>query len=289
MKVLIVPSDLADVHASARYLASRLVIAGIDAEVQPPQNTTAPICEVDDIALVVPMGGDGTFLNAVRLIDFAPIPLLAFNYGTLAFLAGNPERDEVELICDALAGDVMFERRSTADARITQADGTVIKVTALNEIAYTRGTSGRVVEYAYGINGTTIAHLKADGLVVSTPTGSTGYALSAGGPVVSPAYKGLVAVPVAPHALNTRAIVLAPSDVLEVAIVGTRAQDASIFVDGQTVKIEAPTQIIVERGSREVLFALGGGDFFTNVSRVFFGGPYPDLPDPETADDSHAR
>ena len=280
MKVLLVPSDMDDVRASARYLASRLIIAGIDTEVQEPGKTELA-CALDDIALVVPMGGDGTFLHAVRLVDFAPIPLLAFNYGTLAFLPGNPERDEVELVCDALAGDIVFERRSTIDARIVQKDGSTIEVTALNEIAYTRGASGRVVEYAYGINGTTIAHLKADGLVVATPTGSTGYALSAGGPVVSPAYKGLVAVPVAPHALNTRAIVLAPSDVLEVSIIGDRAQDASVFVDGTTVQIDHPEQMVVKRGEREVLFALGGGDFFTNVSRVFFGGPYPDLPELE--------
>lgn len=277
MKVLLVPSALADVQASARYLASRLIIAGIDACVQPPENTDAPVVSIEDIALVVPMGGDGTFLAAVRLIDFAPVPLLAFNYGTLSFLAGNPERDEVELVCDALAGDVVFERHSTIDVTIAEEDGTCWERTALNEMAYTRGTSGRVVEYAYGINGTTIAHLKADGLIVSTPTGSTGYALSAGGPVVSPAYTGLVAVPVAPHALNTRAIVLAPSDVLEATIIGSRAQDSSLFIDGQTVDVEHPRKIIVRRGERDVLFALGGGDFFSNVSRVFFGGPYPDL------------
>ncbi len=279
MKVLLVPSDLEDVCASARFLASRLVIAGIDAVVQPPDNQIEPIVPVEELALVVPMGGDGTFLSAVRLIDFAPVPLLAFNYGTLAFLAGNPERDEVELVCDALAGDIVFERRSTVDVSITQADGSVINLTALNELAYTRGASGRVVEYAYGINGTTIAHLKADGLIISSPTGSTGYALSAGGPVVSPAYKGLVVVPVAPHAINTRAIVLAPSDVLEVSIIGTRAADASVFIDGTTAQIDHPKRMVAQRGEREVLFALGGGDFFTNVSRVFFGGPYPDLPD----------
>lgn len=277
MKVLIVPSDLEDVQASARYLASRLAIAGIDACVQPPKNTEAPIVPVEELALIVPMGGDGTFLAAARLIDFASVPLLAFNYGTLSFLSGSPERDEVELVCDALAGDVVFERRSTIDVEIVEEDGTRWELTALNEVAYTRGASGSVVEFAYGINGTTIARLKADGLIVSSPTGSTGYALSAGGPIVSPAYTGLVVVPVAPHALNTRAIVLAPSDVLEATIEGSRVRDSSMFVDGQTIVVERPKHIVARRGERELLFALGGGDFFSNVSRVFFGGPYPDL------------
>ncbi|MEI3377626.1 MAG: NAD(+)/NADH kinase [Coriobacteriales bacterium] len=279
MKVLIVPSALDEVGAEARYLASRLVISGIDALVHDPKTPDKLSIDVDDLALVVCMGGDGTFLRAVRLVDFAPVPMLALNYGTLAFLAGNPARDDVELVMNALAGDMVFEHRSTADITIEQADGQLIRTTALNEVAYTRGRSGRVVEYRYGINGITIAQLKADGLVVATPTGSTGYALSAGGPIVSPAYTGLVVVPVAPHALNTRAIVLAPSDVLEVVMDTSRSRDASVFVDGTMIDVDQPVAIEVRRGERDLLLARGGDDFFRNVSRVFFGGPYPDMPD----------
>ena len=178
--------------------------------------------------------------------------MLALNYGTLSFLSGNPARDDVELVMNALAGDMVFEHRSTADITIEQADGQVINATALNEVAYTRGRSGRVVEYRYGINGITIAQLKADGLVVATPTGSTGYALSAGGPIVSPAYTGLVVVPVAPHALNTRAIVLAPSDVLEVIMDTTRSRDASVFVDGVMIDVDrgAPRRARLALGTR---------------------------------------
>ena len=279
-KVLIVPSGNPETCASARSLAARLLAAGIDAVVQDGAGDAVPAGDsrvpalaapLDDIALVVPMGGDGTFLAATRLIGFASIPLLAFNYGRLAFLAGNPERDEVELVCDALAGDIRFERRATLDATVTEADGTTRDFTALNEIAYTRGASGQVVEYAYGVSGTRIAHLKADGLVVATATGSTGYALSVGGPVVSPGYTGLIVVPIAPHALNTRAIVCGPSDVIEVDIDDALPGETSVFVDGQATGVSQPVHLQVVRGEAEVLFALGGGDFFTNVSRVFFG------------------
>lgn len=281
VKVLIVPSDLDEVVASARYLASRLVIAGIDAQVQDPGIESRPAVPLEDIALVVPMGGDGTFLRAARLIDFAPIPLLALNYGTLAFFSGNPDRDEVELICDALAGDVIFEHRSTASIHIIQGDGESMECTALNEVAYTRGRSGRMVKYRYGVNGITIAELNADGLIAATASGSTGYALSAGGPIVSPAYTGLVVVPVAPHSLNSRAMVLAPSDVLEVAIESMRARDAAIAVDGVVLDVEQPVYMEVTRGDKEVLIARGGDDFFRSTSRVFFGGPHPDISRPE--------
>ena len=279
MKVLIVPSALEEVDVAARYLASRLVISGIDALVHDSHGPDQLTVSADELALVVCMGGDGTFLRAAHLIDFAPVPMLALNYGTLAFLAGNPDRDDVELITSALSGDMLFEHRSIADIEITQADGRIIRNKALNEVAYTRGRSGRVVEYRYGINGITIARLKADGLVVATPTGSTGYALSAGSPIVSPVYTGLVVVPVAPHALNTRAIVLAPSDVLEVIMDTTRSRDASIFVDGTMLDVDEPVSIEVRRGDHDLLLARGGDAFFRNVSRVFFGGPYPDMPD----------
>lgn len=279
MKVLIVPSNVDEVGTAAHYLASRLVISGIDALVQDSKAPDQLSVPVDELALVVCMGGDGTFLRAARLVDFAPVPMLALNYGTLSFLSGNPARDDVELVTNALAGDMVFEHRSTADITIEQADGQVINATALNEIAYTRGRSGRVVEYRYGINGITIAQLKADGLVVATPTGSTGYALSAGGPIVSPAYTGLVVVPVAPHALNTRAIVLAPSDVLEVIMDTTRSRDASVFVDGVMIDVDQPSSIEARRGERDLLLARGGDAFFRNVSRVFFGGPHPDMPE----------
>ena len=279
MKVLIVPSNVDEVGAAAHYLASRLVISGIDALVQDSKAPDQLSVPVDELALVVCMGGDGTFLRAARLVDFAPVPMRALNYGTLSFLSGNPARDDVELVMNALAGDMVFEHRSTADITIEQADGQVINATALNEIAYTRGRSGRVVEYRYGINGITIAQLKADGLVVATPTGSTGYALSAGGPIVSPAYTGLVVVPVAPHALNTRAIVLAPSDVLEVIMDTTRSRDASVFVDGVMIDADQPSSIEVRRGERDLLLARGGDAFFRNVSCVFFGGPHPDMPE----------
>lgn len=279
MKVLIVPSNVDEVGTAAHYLASRLVISGIDALVQDSKAPDQLSVPVDELALVVCMGGDGTFLRAARLVDFAPVPMLALNYGTLSFLSGNPARDDVELVTNALAGDMVFEHRSTADITIEQADGQVINATALNEIAYTRGRSGRVVEYRYGINGITIAQLKADGLVVATPTGSTGYALSAGGPIVSPAYTGLVVVPVAPHALNTRAIVLAPSDVLEVIMDTTRSRDASVFVDGVMIDVDQPSSIEVRRGERDLLLARGGDAFFRNVSRVFFGGPHSDMPE----------
>ncbi len=269
-KVLLVPSDQPEVMASVRLLAARLTAAGLDAVVQPPERKQVPIVPLDEISIVVPFGGDGTFLGAVHLVDFAAIPMLGFNYGTLGFLSGNPDRDEVELIVDALSGDLVFERRATLDAVILDESGEKTEVSALNELAFTRGSSGHVVRFSYAVNGIHIATLNADGIVAATATGSTAYALSCGGSILSPGYGGLSVVPVAPHSLNTRALVLAPSDVLELDVEDRSAEDATAFIDGMSLTGISPVHIEVKKGNREVIFARGGGDFFTNVSKVFF-------------------
>ena len=270
--VLLIPSVTPAARERARLLAARLAVAGIEAAVQPVDEPAAPAVDTRSLALAVPMGGDGTFLSAARALGFAPVPLLGFNYGDLGFLSGNPSRDELDLVVSALAGELPVERRSTLDARICALDGSELSITALNEVAYTRGASGHVVEYTLGINGTPVARLRADGLVVSTATGSTAYALSAGGPIVSPGYTGLVAVPLAPHALGSRAIVTAPSDVVEVAMGGRNIEEASVFVDGLALDVRGVSSITVTRGERELLLVQGGDDFFKSVSQVFFYG-----------------
>lgn len=271
-KVLLIPSVNPAAREHARLLCARLAVAGVDAAVQPVEQASVPAAEVSELALAVPMGGDGTFLSAARALGFAPVPLLGLNYGDLGFLSGNPSRDELDLVVSALAGELPVERRSTLDAHLCALDGTELDITALNEVAYTRGASGHVVEYTLGINGTPVARLRADGLVIATATGSTAYALSAGGPIVSPRYGGLVAVPLAPHALSSRAIVTAPSDVIEVAMGGRNMEEASVFVDGLALDMRGVSSVTVTRGASELLLVQGGDGFFKSVSQVFFNG-----------------
>ncbi|MGN0073232.1 MAG: NAD(+)/NADH kinase [Coriobacteriales bacterium] len=271
-KVLLIPSVNPAAREHARLLGARLAVAGIDAAVHPADQSALPSSLVEELALAVPMGGDGTFLSAARALGFAPVPLLGLNYGDLGFLSGNPSRDELDLIVSALAGELPVERRSTLTARLRALDGTEQEISALNEVAYTRGASGHVVEYTLGVNGIPVARLRADGLVISTATGSTAYALSAGGPIVSPRYSGLVAVPLAPHALSSRAIVTAPSDIIEVTMGGRNMEEASVFVDGIALDIRGVQSITVARGASELMVVQGGDDFFKSVSQVFFNG-----------------
>ena len=122
---------------------------------------------------------------------------------------------------------------------------------ALNELAVTRGANGRIIDFSLGISGAHIADMRGDGLVVATATGSTAYALSAGGPLVAPGFNGLVAVPLAPHTLHSRAIVTAANDVVEMDLSLNRdPREAALFADGELLSFDAPVKrVYVSRGA----------------------------------------
>ncbi|MCI8468180.1 MAG: NAD(+)/NADH kinase [Eggerthellaceae bacterium] len=145
---------------------------------------------------------------------------------------------------------------------------------ALNEVAVTRGAMGRIIDFSLGISGSPVAQMRGDGVVVATATGSTAYALSAGGPVVAPSYQGLVAVPLAPHTLRARAIVTGESDVVEVALDSPDAfREATLFVDGELLMFDRPVRRVYARRAEVpvTLLRCGDGAFYDRAASVFFG------------------
>lgn len=145
---------------------------------------------------------------------------------------------------------------------------------ALNEAAITRGAMGRIIELSLNVSGVDVARMRGDGLVVSTATGSTAYALSAGGPLVSPGFKGMIAVPLAPHTLRSRAVVTDASDVIEVGFDDTdEFREATLFVDGDIVPFDAPLRkIYVQCAPFDVtLLRADGASFYERISKDFFG------------------
>lgn len=145
---------------------------------------------------------------------------------------------------------------------------------ALNEAAITRGAMGRIIELTLNVSGVNVARMRGDGLVVSTATGSTAYALSAGGPLVSPGFKGMIAVPLAPHTLRSRAVVTDASDVIEVGFDDTdEFREATLFVDGDIVPFDAPLRkIYLQCAPFDVtLLRADGASFYERISKDFFG------------------
>ena len=188
--------------------------------------------------LVLCLGGDGTMLRAVNLLDGAPVPLLGVNLGRLGYLTEIEDdhiTDALERIeAGAERGGWQLDERMMLDVVVTEGDGTERGTwRALNEAVVEKCDSGHTVNLMVRIDGEPFTSYAADGLIVSTPTGSTAYSLSARGPIVSPKHRALLITPVAPHTLFDRSLVLDPSETVEVEVLGER--DAAVAVDGRSV------------------------------------------------------
>ncbi len=180
-----------------------------------------------DIALV--FGGDGTILRALRTYAGTGVPTFGVNYGTIGFLT-TVEAEELDAGLErALSGD--FEQLKLPALRLH--DGGLDHV-AVNDLAFDRPRDARVAELAYTLGGVPVGQVRCDGLVASTPAGSTGYNLANNGPILAWGVEGFVVSFIAPHTLTARALVAAPDDVLEVTNVGKR-DPVEILVDGRTV------------------------------------------------------
>ena len=244
---------------------------------QRSQIVSTPDIEGSD--LVISLGGDGTLLRAARIVGYQEIPILGLSYGHVGFLtAASPEeRDVLGVVADALAGEMHVSRRATlaveVHAQAQDGEEQTLDTFALNDVALARGPLSDMVEFDVTVSGHHIDRLRGDGVVVSTATGSTGYALSAGGPIVSPDYTGMVCVPIAPHTIQARAFLTSPSDVVEITMSRERPSVPAIAVDGQFVATDSVVdRVVARRGPGDVLLLdYGPESFYNSVSRVFYG------------------
>ena len=236
-------------------------------------------CDPEGCVLVVSLGGDGTLLRAARIVGYREIPILGLSFGHLGFLTGAGSDKIVEAVTSALAGEMHQSRRATLDVGVMfDCGGGLMREThhfALNELALTRGAPGDMIEFDVSVSDNHIDRLRGDGFVVSTATGSTGYALSSGGPIVTPDFNGMVCVPIAPHTILARAFLTSSSDVVELSLSPERPVERSVFVDGQLITCPEGGQAVgcaVKSGPGDVvLLDSDAGSFYDSVSRVFYG------------------
>lgn len=230
--------------------------------------------DIGEPLLVVALGGDGTILKAVHLLGQVEVPVLGVKFGRLGFLSGAPAGSMRSAVADALSGDASIERRATLQAEVVMEGRTVGTYRALNEVVISRGGSSRVISLELDIDGRRIAQLRADGVIVATATGSTAYALSAGGPIVAPGFGGMVVVPVAAHTLSARSIVTDAHATVELALPDPTRAEACLIVDGEVMPHRRTIErITISRGSHDVLLVkLDGRDFYETVAAEFFGG-----------------
>ena len=208
------------------------------------------------IDFVLVLGGDGTILRAAELAREQDVPLLGVNTGHVGFLAeADPEALE-QVVAEVVAGRYTVEKRMTLRVEVEAPDGAVTRDWALNETALEKRDRARMLEVAIGVDGQAVSSFGCDALLISTPTGSTAYAFSAGGPVIWPEVEALLLVPVAAHALFTRPLVLGTHSTLEVVIKDAGFGAAEIWCDGRRWHVvPSGSTVRVTRATRPVRLA----------------------------------
>ncbi len=213
---------------------------------------TMEIPENTECAIV--LGGDGTLLKAARDMMDSDIPLLGVNLGTLGYLA-EVEISNIENALDRLIrGEYKREDRMMLSGTIYQEESTEIRNFALNDIVISRCGSLQILQFDIFVNGKFLNSYSADGMIVATPTGSTGYNMSAGGPIVEPGAKLLLLTPICPHTLNTRSIILSPEDEVTIKIPEGRekkVQTVEANFDGtHKVTLKTGDKVVIKKASK---------------------------------------
>ena len=224
------------------------------------------LCNID---LIVVLGGDGTIIEAARATSGLEIPIFGINYGKIGYLA-DAECGEVGLVKRVLNGDSRIEKRMTLDVTVLRS-GKVIACGyhALNDVVLSNGPVPHLLNYDLYCNGRLAQTIRSDGMVIATPTGSSAYSMSAGGPVLDPEMSCIVATPICPHSLHIRPVVFNGESVLEIKNARCRNNQIYLSVDGKetaeicegdTVRIEkssisVPLVRVKDRGFLNVLFS----------------------------------
>jgi NAD+ kinase len=223
----------------------------------------AAVCAIDSASdtlclsetdLLVTLGGDGSILQAARLAAPYCVVILGINLGRVGFLSEAETSQWTSVLTRALAGDYWVEERMMLRVTAWRGDEMVSEAEALNDAVVGRGARGRAVHLRADVDGGALATYVADGLIVATPTGSTAYALAAGGPILPPELRNILLVPVAPHLSMERPIVLAEGVTVRITVVGRRP--AVLMVDGQPeTRLEYRDVVSVEASPHAACFA----------------------------------
>ncbi|MCW2725630.1 MAG: ATP-NAD/AcoX kinase [Frankiales bacterium] len=260
---------------AARHVVRRLQDAGIEVRVLQDEGaelglTGVQVCSGDrgsaaGAELVMVLGGDGTILRAAELARDAGVPLLGVNLGHVGFLAETEPEDLETTIDHVLKREYSVEERMTLDVSITL-DGQVLDTGwALNECSVEKASRERMLEAVLEVDGRPLSRWGCDGVVAATPTGSTAYAFSAGGPVVWPTVEALLVVPISAHALFARPLVVAPSSVVAVEVLPSGAE-AVVACDGRrTGALPHRARVEIRRGRIPVLLARTRARTFTDT------------------------
>lgn len=227
--------------------------------------------ELTNVDLVISMGGDGTFLKAACMVGEREIPILGINKGRLGFLADVLPSEIEDVLEHMLRRDYMIENHTVIKL---EADGECVDCCpfALNDIAVLKRDTASMISIKAYINGEFLVNYQADGLIIATPTGSTAYSLSNGGPIIVPQSGSLCITPVAPHSLNIRPIVINDTSVIELEVC-SRSHNFLVAIDGRSMKLTEGTRLTIRKADYMVkLVKLKSQRYFSTLHRKLMWG-----------------
>ena len=277
--------------ALATHLSSRGVRILIDSRVDLPfaAATVEPVPEEHFAAqadLIIAVGGDGTMLYAARLTTLSPVPLLGVNRGRLGFLADVSPQEMLDRMDDVLEGRYACERRALLKARLVRPGFPDVHAQALNDVVLQKWETGRMLDFETWIDDLYVNTHGGDGVIVATATGSTAYALSCGGPIIHPSLAALVLVPICPHTLSDRPIVVGGNSKVEIRLIERPDTKAQVTCDGILLGELGPgDKLLVEPTHAHVtLLHPPGHDYYRILrSKLHWGrGAHPRDPDRDT-------
>ena len=188
------------------------------------------VAETIDLAVVV--GGDGTMLHVARSLASYALPMIGINLGRLGFLTDLSADRMYEGLDELLRGEFTVDERIMLQVQISNGRDNLNESIALNDVTLSKGNTGRMIEFETHVNSEPVGRTRGDGVIISTPTGSTAYALSAGGPILHPLLPAIVFAPICPHTLGHRPMVLDDSSIIELEILDLAGADGNVFIDG---------------------------------------------------------
>lgn len=219
------------------------------------------------VEVVLVLGGDGTMLSVTRLVASAGIPVLGINLGSLGFLTEVNKEEIFSAVEEMLSGGCVLEERLMLKSTLRRGGEVIDQVSVLNDVVINKGALARIIDLEVSVDQSYVTTYKADGLIISTPTGSTAYSLSAGGPILYPTIENIVLTPICSHTLTNRPIVL--SDKVSIAIkLGSSSEDVFLTLDGQ-VGCALKTDDIIEvvKADYKARLLVAGGTGYFDVLR----------------------
>jgi NAD+ kinase len=272
--------DDARVAGPLSALVGHLTKSGVEVFAAREMALDLPVSRVEEAALadnaelIIAVGGDGTMLYAGRLASDKDVPLLGINRGRLGFLADITPDEMLTSVDHILEGDYTRDSRLQLQATLGRSDGSESTGLALNDVVLQRRETGRMVDFETRVGDHYVNTHAGDGLIVATPTGSTAYALSCGGPIIEPQLDAMVIVPVCPHTLTDRPIVIPAHHAIEVRLLNRDDTKAAITVDGRSIgEIRPDDRLTISAAEKRVtLIHPPGYDFYGILrSKLFWG------------------